>query len=83
MKIRLNGPKDLAAFSALKYAKSWFAKGKLLSDSIVQWHLTEENPEEKIDIQNQKKQPKNAQGMPVGVEDDVYMDGSKYTHSRL
>ena len=75
MNIRLNGPKDLAAFSALKYAKSWFAKGKLLTDSIVQ---SRKNPEEKIDLQNQKEQPKNAQGLPVGVEDDVYMDGSKY-----
>ena len=75
MNIRLNGPKDLAAFSALKYAKSWFAKGKLLTDSVIQ---SQKNPEEKIDLQNQKEQPKNAQGLPVGVEDDVYMDGSKY-----
>ena len=45
MHLRLNGQKDLAAFSALKYAKSWFAKGKLLTDSVIQSHLTEENPE--------------------------------------
>ena len=77
--IRLNGPKDLAAFSTLKYAKSWFARGNLLTDNLQKSRdQGKELPTEKIALQNRKEEPKNAEGMSVGVEENVYMDGSKY-----
>ena len=78
MTIRLNGPKDLAAFSSLKYAKSWSARGGLLTDSPEQADLDEELPIEKIALKDQKEKPKNAQGIEVGVQKNVYMDGWKY-----
>ena len=77
--IRLNGPKDLAAFSTLKYAKSWFARGNLLTDNLQKSRDEgKELPTEKIALQNRKEEPKNAEGMSVGVEENVYMDGSKF-----
>ena len=77
--IRLNGPKDLAAFSTLKYAKSWFARGNLLTYSIDRnQEIKARNSQQKIALQNRKEEPKNAEGMTVGVEENVYMDGSKY-----
>ena len=79
MTICLNGPKDLATFSTLKYAKSWFARGNLLTDTLQK--SRDEGKElstEKITLQNRKEEPKNAEGMSVGVEKNVYMDGSKY-----
>ena len=39
---------------------------------------SKELPTEKIALQNRKEEPKNAEGMTVGVEENVYMDGSKY-----
>ena len=80
MTLRLNGPRDLAAFSAEKYTKSWFDKGGLLTDSPEQ---SEEEPgrkQEKNGKQQQKlkkAEPKNAEGESTG-KDNAYMDGSKY-----
>ena len=58
MTIRLNGPKDLAAFSSLNYAKFWSARGGLQTDSPEQADLDEELPIGKTALKDQKKSPK-------------------------
>ena len=59
MTIRLNGPKDLAAFSTLKYAKSWFARGNLLTDNLQKSRdQGKELPTEKSCYKTEKKSPK-------------------------
>ena len=69
----------LHSLSTLKYAKSWFARGNLLTDNLQKSRdQGKELPTEKIALQNRKEEPKNAEGMSVGVEENVYMDGSKY-----
>ena len=78
MTIRLNGPNDLAAFPSLKYAQSWVAKNRLLTDSLTQADPKRGLPIEEIGLQNIKQEPRNAQGQTVGSEEKIYMDGSKY-----
>ena len=47
MTLRLNGPSELAAFPAEKYAKSWFLKGGLLTDSPQQVRISEDEKSRK------------------------------------
>ena len=80
MTLRLNGPSELAAFPAEKYAKSWFLKGGLLTDSPQQVRISEdEKKAERGERKKLKKSgPKNEEGEKVGKEVNKYMDGSKY-----
>ena len=70
MRIRINGPKDISSFSALKYAKAWAAKGNYLTDSPLPLQATIAQPT--------VTRPTNEDGMVLAEEENKYMDGTNY-----
>ena len=61
MRIRINGPKDISSFSALKYAKAWAAKGNYLTDSPL--------PLQAAIAQPTVTRPTNEDGMVLAEEE--------------
>ncbi len=63
MRLRINGPKNIALFPALKYAKRWHKAGKYLTDDLS--HRPTYEPEDTI-----------ADDDPDDVASKKYLDGS-------
>ncbi len=63
LSLRINGPKNIALFPALKYAKTWHKKGKYLTDDIS--HPTTYDPEDTV-----------ADDDPEDFASKKYLDGS-------